>query len=78
MVEKNDGGEFQSYDKLNITPYHIHKSKREHKLAVFILSKGIALLLSNNNCPELKKISEKLDKVIDCIIAEIENELIIS
>ena len=29
MVDNYDGREFQSYDKLNVTPYHIYKSKRE-------------------------------------------------
>ena len=61
IVENNEGGEFQSYGRLNITPYHINKSKREHKLAVFTLNKGIATILSNNDCPGLEKVSNRLD-----------------
>ena len=49
MVENKSGEEFQSYDRLNVTPYQVYKSKREHKLAIFTLSTGIANLLSDNN-----------------------------
>ncbi len=55
MVDNNDRRVFQSYDKLNVTPYMDYKFKREHKLAVFTLSKGIATLLTNNNLPGFKK-----------------------
>ena len=60
IVEHNGGIEFQFYETLNVTPYQVYKSKREHKLAVFTLSKGIADLLSNNSCPGLEKISGRL------------------
>lgn|GEM_PF-374421 len=63
MVKNNGGKEFIYYQKLNVTPYQVYKSKREHKLAVFALSKGIADLLSNNNHPGLEKISNRLDQM---------------
>lgn len=63
MVVNNGSNDFESYDKLEITPYQVYKSKREHKLAVFSLSKGIAELMSNNDCPGLKKISLRLDQM---------------
>ena len=63
MVGNNGSNDFDSYDKLEITPYQVYKSKREHKLAVFTLSKGIAELMSNNDCPGLKKISTRLDQM---------------
>ena len=76
MVDNNGGGEFQSYDKLNVTPYLVYKSKREHKLAIFTLSKGIATFLSNNNCPGLEKISNRLGQITKGIMTEKEKELI--
>ena len=76
MVDNNGGAEFQSYNKLNVTPYQVYKSKREHKLAIFILSSGIATLLSNNNCPGLKKIPNRLGQMIERIMTEKEKELI--
>jgi hypothetical protein len=63
-------GEFQSYDKLNVTPHQVHKSKREHKIAVFTLSKGISTLLSNNNCSGLEKISKRLGQMTERIMTE--------
>jgi len=46
---ENNGCNSKNYEKLEITPYQIHKSKREHKLAVFTLSKDIAGILSDND-----------------------------
>ena len=63
MVENDGSKGFISYEKLDITPYKVYKSKREHKLAVFTLSKGIADLLTNNDCPGLNKISSRLDQM---------------
>jgi len=35
-------GEFAEYDDLQVSPQHIHKSKSDHKRAVFLLGKGLA------------------------------------
>ena len=63
MVDNNSGLEFQSYDKLNVTPYQVYKSKREHNLAVFELSKGITTLLQENNCSVFQGIYDDLEKM---------------
>ena len=76
MVEDNGGPEFQSYDRLNVTPYQVYKSKREHKLAVFTLSEGIANLLSNNNCPGLGKVSNRLCQMSERFMTEKEKEIL--
>ncbi len=70
MVDNNDGRVFQFYDKLDVTPYQIYKSKREHKLAVFALSRGIANLLSNNNYPGFEKVSNRLGQISERFITE--------
>ena len=77
MVDNNDGLEFQSYDKLNVTPYHIYKSKREHKLAVFTLSRGIANLLSQNNFPGLEKVSNGLGQISERFMTEKEKRFML-
>ena len=52
------------YERLDITPYQIHKSKREHKLAVFTLSKDIAGIISSNNGDMgLEKIASRLNQM---------------
>ena len=76
IVKDNGGHEFKSYEQLNVTPYQVYKSKREHKLAVFTLSKGIACLLSNNNCPGLEKISNRLYQMSERFMTNKEKELI--
>lgn len=34
-------GEFAEYERLQVSPQHIHKSKTDHKQAVFLLGKGL-------------------------------------
>jgi len=70
MVDNNDGLVFQFYDKLDVTPYQIYKSKREHKLAVFILSRGISNLLSHNNYPGFEKVSNSLGQMSERFMTE--------
>ena len=65
MIENNNTHAFLSYDKLNIVPHKIHKSKKEHKLAVFELSKGIADLLQENDCSVFQRIYDDLEKMCD-------------
>ena len=60
MLGNNGGGEFLSYDKLNISPNQVYKSKREHRVAIFTLSEGIATLFSNNNYSGFEKTSKRL------------------
>lgn len=73
----NNGCESTSYEKLDITPYQIHKSKREHKLAVFTLSKDIAGILSTSNGDVgLEKIAARLDQMALRFMTDKEKELI--
>jgi len=76
IVDNNGGVEFSPYVKLDVTPYQVYKSKREHKLAVFCLSKGIADLLSNNNCSGLEKIAGRLDQMSERFMTDKEKEMI--
>jgi len=76
IIKNNGGIEFQSYEKLDITPYQVYKSKREHKLAVFVLSRGIATLLSNNKCPGLEKVSGRLNQMSERFMTDKEKQMI--
>lgn len=69
--------EFKTYNKLKVTPYKIYKSKREHELAIFLLSKGITNLLTYNNHPGLEKTSKKLNKTSERLITEKEKKLML-
>lgn len=79
MCDKNNGHDHtiasSAYAKLMITPYQIHKSKREHKLAVFTLSKDIAGIVSGNTRdPGLEKIACRLDQMALRFMTEKERE----
>ena len=76
IVPNNGGLEFSYYKTLDVSPHQVYKSKREHKLAVFTLSRGIALMLSNNNCPGLEKVSGRLDQMAFKFMTEKEKEML--
>ena len=77
QIYDNNGNNSKNYEKLEITPYQIHKSKREHKLAVFTLSKDIAGILSNSDTDlGLGKIAGRLDQMAVRFMTEKEKELI--
>ena len=78
IVESSGGPEFKFYTSLDVTPYQVYKSKREHKLAVFALSKGIADLLSNNDCSGLEKISNRLEQMSERFMTNKEKEMLLA
>ncbi|MFZ3384207.1 MAG: UPF0058 family protein [Candidatus Methanoperedens sp.] len=46
FFEENGHGEFVQYQSLQISPIHVHRSKAEHKHAIFILGKEIASVMT--------------------------------
>jgi hypothetical protein len=76
LVTNDGAAAFLAYEKLEVTPYQVYKSKREHKLAVFQLSRGIADLLAANNYTGLEKISTRLDTMSERFMTNKERELI--
>jgi hypothetical protein len=72
----NNGIEaFRRYEKLDVTPYQVYKSKREHTLAVFTLSKGIADMLTQNHCAGLENIAGRLDLMAERFMTEKEKDI---
>lgn len=51
LEQGNNGGvcNFNDYDEMEIAPHHLHRSKRDHKLAIFTLSKDIARTICSTN-----------------------------
>jgi hypothetical protein len=76
MIENNGSCSFITYEKLNVSPFQVYKSKREHKLAVFKLCQGMANLLSTNDCPGLEKIARRLELMSERFMTNKERELI--
>lgn len=41
--------DFTKYNELGITPFQVHRSKEEHKQAVFVLGTELVSLTARNN-----------------------------
>ena len=63
MAEKDNSQAFLSYDEMNILPQQVHRTKDEHNLAVFELSKGIANLLQENDYSISHQINDSLERM---------------
>jgi len=63
MMEKDTLQAFLPYDEMNILPQQVHKSKDEHELAIFELSKGIANLLQENDYSISQQILDSLERM---------------
>ncbi len=48
FFEEKGQGEFSQYQSLQISPIHVHRSKAEHKHAIFILGKEIASVMNHD------------------------------
>ena len=56
--------ECKDYLGLNISPHHIHRTKAEHKYAIFVLSNIISEVLANNNGGMSSNISNGLNELV--------------
>jgi hypothetical protein len=48
FFEKSRNVEFVQYQSLQISPMHVHRSKAEHKHAIFILGQEIASVMAHD------------------------------
>jgi len=48
FFEGSGKGEFSQYQSLQISPIHVHRSKSEHKHAIFVLGKEIASVMAHD------------------------------
>jgi hypothetical protein len=58
---KDECGEYLS---LNISPHHIHRTKAEHKHAIFVLSASISQVVATNNGANSSNISNGLSELV--------------
>jgi hypothetical protein len=56
--------ECKEYLKLNISPHHIHRTKAEHKYAIFVLSNSISEIVATNNGGSTTNISNGLSELV--------------
>ena len=54
---------FEEYEDLNVLPHHVHKSKDDHKRAVFVLGKVIANVFSHDKYSGTGRVAQRLARM---------------
>ncbi|MFB6187943.1 MAG: UPF0058 family protein [Halobacteriaceae archaeon] len=54
---------FRPYDQLDVDPSHVHKSKSEHKHAVFVLGNALAKAMSEDEFSDAGRISKRMEEL---------------
>jgi hypothetical protein len=62
---------FKDYTELGISPHHIHRTKAEHKYAIFVLAWGISNVLAKNNEIIPRSVSNRLAELAERCRGEI-------
>ena len=75
-LENNGSNCFLSYKNLDVTPFHINKSKRKHQLAIFQLCKNISDMLKENNFSDFDDLSKRMENMCNNIMTNREIEYI--
>ncbi|TGC07226.1 UPF0058 family protein [Methanolobus halotolerans] len=55
--------EFSEYKSLAISPLHVHRSKAEHKHAIFVLGNDLALILSKDSLSGIGGTSSRMQEL---------------
>ncbi|MFC4246592.1 UPF0058 family protein [Natribaculum luteum] len=63
--EDVDEGLFEPYRKLEVDPSHVHKSKSEHKHAVFVLGNALASAMSEDEFSSAGRIGKRMEELAD-------------
>ena len=61
--EDVEDGQFAAYDDLGVHPSHVHKSKSEHKHAVFVLGNSLAAAMSDDEFSNAGRISKRMSEL---------------
>jgi hypothetical protein len=61
--EDVDDDRFQDYEELDVRPSHVHKSKSEHKHAVFVLGNALAEAMSDDEFSNAGRISKRMSEL---------------
>ena len=64
---REDPGEdlFAEYEALDVDPSHVHKSKSEHKHAVFVLGNALAEAMSDDEFSNAGRISKRMEELAE-------------
>jgi hypothetical protein len=70
--EVNPELKFSQYNALKITPSQLHKSKLEHKYAIFVLGNEIANAMKDVDYTSSSRISARMKDLADKTLKEME------
>lgn len=60
--ESGLSGDFSGYKELDISPFQVHRSKEEHKQAIFVLVTELASMAARDILTETKKTSTRTEE----------------
>jgi hypothetical protein len=63
--EDVDSHLFDAYEQLDVTPDDVHKSKSEHKHAVFVLGNALASAMSEDEFSDAGRIGKRMQELAD-------------
>lgn len=64
---------FGIYNNLGISPVHVHRSKAEHKHAIFVLGSEIASIISDDDFSGTGRTSVRMNELADKALNEIDH-----
>jgi hypothetical protein len=63
--EDVEEGTFEPYEELDVDPSHVHKSKSEHKHAVFVLGNALATAMSDDEFSSAGRIGKRMQELAE-------------
>jgi len=63
--ESVDDSIFDPYESLSVDPSHVHKSKSEHKHAVFVLGNALATAMSEDEFSDAGRVGKRMAELAE-------------
>ncbi len=63
--EDTDDALFEPYEQLDVSPDDVHKSKSEHKHAVFVLGNALATAMSEDEFSDAGRIGKRMKELAE-------------
>jgi hypothetical protein len=64
-LEDVDSTLFDPYEELDVTPDDVHKSKSEHKHAVFVLGNALATAMSEDEFSDAGRVGKRMKELAE-------------
>ena len=64
-MDEIDASVFGPYDELDVTPDDVHKSKSEHKHAVFVLGSALAEVMADDEFSDAGRIGKRMEELAE-------------